>query len=128
MRNYLKLCLTIKLTRFYPSRLSSQQNTANNRSDIHLIKAVHNQQHVVIETPSPPEMEEGEIMQYRDQQEDEPMARMPMSPSVEYLENDEEYEDDEYEEDKQFSRAPHTLPPPPTSISMLRLSQPDRVK
>lgn len=75
-------------------------------------------------------MEDDKTEQYEVQNDDVSMARIPMSPSVEYLEsNDDEYENDDYEEERQFARAvPHSLPPPPTSISMLRLSQPDRVK
>lgn len=65
-----------------------------------------------------------------------PTKEFPMSPSIEYLESnvdeDEEYDDEEYDDDKlgtmRETRQHAPLLPPPTSISSLRLSQPDRVK
>lgn len=58
-------------------------------------------------------------------------SKMPMSPSIEYLDDD--YYDDEDDEDDKFNDehiAPSTIPlkPPPTSISTIRLSQQNRVK
>ena len=57
--------------------------------------------------------------------------KMPMSPSVEFLDDDEdEYEDDEDDKfnDAQMPHAPLPTRPPPTSISTIRLSQQDRVQ
>lgn len=57
-----------------------------------------------------------------------PESKMPLSPSVEFLDDDDdEYEDDEFND----AEMPHaTLPmrPPTTSISTIRLSQQDRVQ
>lgn len=57
-------------------------------------------------------------------------SKMPMSPSIEYLDDDDF--DDDYEDDK-FNNYEHMGPsvalrPPPTSISTIRLSQQNRVK
>ena len=56
-------------------------------------------------------------------------SKMPMSPSIEYLDDD-DY-DDEYEDDKfnyEHVGPSVALKPPPTSISTIRLSQQNRVK
>ena len=54
--------------------------------------------------------------------------KMPMSPSVEFLDDDEdEYDDDEFN-DAQMPQASLPTRPPPTSISTIRLSQQDRVQ
>lgn len=57
-------------------------------------------------------------------------SKMPMSPSIEYLDDDDF--DDEYDDDDKFNDE-HVGPsvpmrPPPTSISTIRLSQQNRVK
>lgn len=59
-------------------------------------------------------------------------SKMPMSPSIEYLDDDYESEEDDDEHDKFNDEhiAPSTIPlrPPPTSISTIRLSQQNRAK
>lgn len=63
--------------------------------------------------------------------DDIPENKMPLSPSVEFLDDDEdEYEDDEDDKynDAQMPHAPLPTRPPPTSISTIRLSQQDRVQ
>lgn len=57
-------------------------------------------------------------------------SKMPMSPSIEYLDDD-DFDDEDDDEDK-FNDE-HVAPsmpmrPPPTSISTIRLSQQNRVK
>lgn len=58
-------------------------------------------------------------------------SKMVMSPSIEYLDDD-EFEEEEDDDDKFNDEhiAPSTIPlrPPPTSISTIRLSQQNRVK
>ncbi|KAL7014325.1 hypothetical protein ACKWTF_015862 [Chironomus riparius] len=59
-----------------------------------------------------------------------PPSKMPMSPSVEYLDDDEE-DDDEYEDDEfNDEQLPSSMPmrPPPTSISTIRLVQEGRIR
>lgn len=57
-------------------------------------------------------------------------SKMPMSPSIEYLDDDDF--DEEEDDDDKFNYdqvAPSmTMRPPPTSISTIRLSQQNRVK
>lgn len=56
-------------------------------------------------------------------------SKMPMSPSIEYLDDDDfddEYEDDKFNYDHVGPSV--ALRPPPTSISTIRLSQQNRVK
>lgn len=57
-------------------------------------------------------------------------SKMPMSPSIEYLddddEDDEEFEDDEFNDEQLPSNMP--MRPPPTSISTIRLVQEGRVR
>lgn len=82
------------------------------------------------------EDEEGEVknpVEVKPEEFDEeiPENKMPMSPSVEFLDDDEdEYEDDEDDKfnDAQMPHAPLPTRPPPTSISTIRLSQQDRVQ
>lgn len=55
---------------------------------------------------------------------------MPMSPSIEYLDDD-DYDEDEMDEDKfndELVASFIPLRPPPTSISTIRLCQQNRVK
>ncbi|XP_070508383.1 KN motif and ankyrin repeat domain-containing protein 2 isoform X2 [Chironomus tepperi] len=57
-------------------------------------------------------------------------SKMPMSPSVEYLDDDED-DDDEYEDDEfNDEQLPSSMPmrPPPTSISTIRLVQEGRMR
>lgn len=56
-------------------------------------------------------------------------SKMPMSPSIEYLDDD-DYDEDDDEDKFNEQVAPSTIPlrPPPTSISTIRLSQQNRVK
>jgi hypothetical protein len=80
-----------------------------------------------------PEPEEEPEVEHERLKEDN-LSQFPMSPSIEYLESnvdeDEDYDDEEDDDDKLGNmRTSHPpLPPPPTSISSLRLSQPDRAK
>jgi hypothetical protein len=57
-------------------------------------------------------------------------SKMPMSPSIEYLDDD-DYDEDEMDEDKfndELVASSIPLRPPPTSISTIRLCQQNRVK
>jgi hypothetical protein len=57
-------------------------------------------------------------------------SKMPMSPSIEYLDDD-DYEEEDDDEDKfNYDQIPPSMGmrPPPTSISTIRLSQQNRVK
>lgn len=61
----------------------------------------------------------------------ESSSKMVMSPSIEYLDDDEEEDEDEYEEDEfNDEQLPSSMPmrPPPTSISTIRLVQEGRIR
>lgn len=80
----------------------------------------------VVEPPKSPSVEEP----VTHQQEDPVPSKMPMSPSIEYLDDDED-DDDEYEDDEfNDEQLPSSMPmrPPPTSISTIRLVQEGRVR
>lgn len=79
-----------------------------------------------------PQSEDDEENEEEEQMEintaDLPTTKMPMSPSVEYLDDDDE-DDDEYEDDEfNDEQLPSSMPmrPPPTSISTIRLVQEGR--
>jgi hypothetical protein len=59
-------------------------------------------------------------------------SKMPMSPSIEYLDDEDDYDEEDDDDDKFNDEhiAPSMMPmrPPPTSISTIRLSQQNRVK
>ena|SRR5690349_18253507 len=93
---------------------------------------------VPIKDPSPEPIRESPIKespvessQLNEEETEVGASKMPMSPSIEYLDDD--YYDDEDDDDDKFNDehiAPSTIPlrPPPTSISTIRLSQQNRVK
>ena len=57
-------------------------------------------------------------------------SKMPMSPSIEYLDDDEYDEDDDDDKFNDDHMVPSNIPlrPPPTSISTIRLSQQNRAR
>lgn len=156
--NFHKVLLNFPRISFFFSRLSTQQKTTNNSLlDATLINQDESAQHKLIGNNAVLVKSETEEKNYEetrseipnvicemneeDNQEDpaekfkpDNLSQFPMSPSIEYLESnvddDEEYDEDEYDDDKlgNMPRSHPQLPPPPTSISSLRLSQPDRVK
>jgi hypothetical protein len=87
-------------------------------------------------TPEPemirsPSIEPIDLIEEEDE-EDVPVepSKMPMSPSIEYLDDD-DYEEEEDDDDKfNYDQIPPSMGmrPPPTSISTIRLSQQNRVK
>lgn len=95
-----------------------------------------------VKEPSPDPVEGTELLKSpsvenlnEEDEEDEEEApvgpsKMPMSPSIEYLDDD-DYDEEEDDDDK--FNYDHVAPsmvmrPPPTSISTIRLSQQNRVK
>lgn len=91
-------------------------------------------------TPEPemvrsPSVEPVELIEEDEEDEDEddvPVepSKMPLSPSIEYLDDDDfEEEDDEDDKFNYDQVLPSVgLRPPPTSISTIRLSQQNRIK
>lgn len=85
----------------------------------------------IIETPATksPSKEPVSLSPSHEERVDVGSSKMPMSPSIEYLDDDDF--DDEYEDDKfnyEHVGPSVALRPPPTSISTIRLSQQNRVK
>jgi hypothetical protein len=57
-------------------------------------------------------------------------SKLPMSPSIEYLDDDDDEDEDEYDDEFNEQQLPSNMPtrPPPTSISTIRLVQEGRVR
>lgn len=89
-------------------------------------------------SPSPPPvaLKEPETETFDDEEaeheEEAPVepSKMPMSPSIEYLDDDDDEEEDEYDDEFNDEQLPTSMPmrPPPTSISTIRLVQEGRVR
>lgn len=84
---------------------------------------------VALKSPESAKVEDEEV----ENEEEAPVepSKMPMSPSIEYLDDDEDEEEDEYEDDEfNDEQVPTSMPmrPPPTSISTIRLVQEGRVR